>query len=140
MGWTNSHLHSFTINDERYGMKSDDYLEGEIDETDVTVIAALKDTDTFSYEYDFGDSWEHTVTVEAKMSSALGLKFAVCLDGENACPPEDCGGAYGFEHMLEALNDPSHEEHSDFVKWLGGSFDPTEFSIASTNAALQRLR
>ena len=73
-------------------------------------------------------------------TTPVALKFAVCLDGKNACPPEDCGGVYGYAHLLQVLTDPSHEEHEDFMTWIGGAFDPTVFDLAVTNAELQRLR
>ncbi len=70
----------------------------------------------------------------------LGLKFAVCLDGENACPPEDCGGTCGYAYLLKALTDPSHKEHDFLLEWVGGPFDPARFDLAEVNAAIQRLR
>jgi hypothetical protein len=140
MGWTDSHLHSFRIGAELFGMQFDDYPDEEIDEKSVTVVGAVKGHRRFVYEYDFGDSWEHDVVVEASWTMATGLKFAVCVDGQSACPPEDCGGPSGYALMLEALADPAHEEHDDFVRWLGGSFDPEAFDLAVANAALQRVR
>ena len=92
------------------------------------------------YEYDFGDSWEHDVVVEERATARLALKFAVCLDGQNACPPEDSGGGGGYEYMLASLADPADEEHDRYLEWLGGPFDPTAFSLAEVNGALQRLR
>lgn len=140
MGWTDSHLRSFTIGDALYGMHFDDYPEDEIDEKTVTVLRAVDGHRRFTYEYDFGDSWGHEVVVEAVTSSARGLKFAVCIDGEHACPPEDCGGVGGYAELLEVLGDPSHKDHDHFTQWVGESFDPTAFDLVSTNAALQQLR
>jgi hypothetical protein len=68
------------------------------------------------------------------------LKFAVCLDGQNACPPEDVGGAPGYAYFLEAIADPSHEEHDSYLEWVGGFFDPAEFDLASANALCQKVR
>ena len=140
MGWNDSHLHCFEIGDERYGSHFDDYPEDEIDEKTVTVTAALEGHSRFLYEYDFGDSWEHEVVVESTWTISTGLKFAVCIDGERACPPDDCGGPYGYAQMLDAAADPSHAEHDDVVRWLGGPFDPAAFDLAATNAALQQVR
>jgi hypothetical protein len=68
------------------------------------------------------------------------LRFAVCLDGANACPAEDCGGTGGYADLLEALADPSHPEHKQYRQWVARNFSPTTFNLASANAALQRLR
>jgi hypothetical protein len=140
MGWTDSHLHAFTIGDQRYGMHFDDYPEDEIDENEVSVMKAVGDHRRFVYEYDFGDSWEHTIVVEEVTRTTGGLKFAVCLDGQSACPPEDCGGAHGYAELLETLADPGHRDHARAVQWIGGSFDPASFDLASTNVSLQHLR
>lgn len=140
MGWTNSHLHCFRIGGELYGTQFDDYPDQELDESGFSAVQVLRDQTSFVYEYDFGDSWEHEVVVTGRTTMRLGLKFAVCLDGQNACPPEDCGGVHGFAQMLEAVADPAHDEHDHYVTWLGGEFDPTAFDLAATNAALQRIR
>jgi hypothetical protein len=140
MGWTNSHLHCFTIGGERFGPQFDDYPEDELDENEVSVLQAIGEHRHFSYEYDFGDSWEHSIVVEEHARLPRGLKHAVCVDGENACPPEDCHGAGGYAELLEAIADPTHEEHNDLMGWLGGEFDPTSFDLVAVNIALQRLR
>ena len=140
MGWTNSHLHAFEVGDRRYGMCFDEYPEGEIDEKEVTVLQALRDEQRFSYEYDFGDGWEHEVVIEALTWSYFGLKFGVCIDGQNACPPDDVGGAPGYAEFLEAISDPEDDEHDDYLEWVGGSFDPAGFDLGAANAALQRIR
>ena len=140
MGWTNSHLHCFTVGGERYGMQYDEYPEGEIDEKAVKVRRAIGACRTFRYEYDFGDSWDHEVVVEESVTSARGLKHAVCLDGEHACPPEDCGGTYGYRDLIAALADPSHPDHEELLDWVGGPFDPTAFDLVAANVALQGVR
>ena len=139
MGWTNSHLHAFTIGGERYGMHFDDYPEDEIDEKQVTVLRAIGEHRRFLYEYDFGDSWDHEVVVEDAVRLPWGLRYAVCLDGQNACPPEDCGGVGGYAELLEVLADPSHDEHDDLMQWVGGPFDPAFFDLVAVNVALQHL-
>ena len=72
LGWTDSHLHCFNIGSELYGMHFEDWVEDEIDEKDVTVLHALRDQRRFSYDYDFGDSWTHEVTVEDLHRTARG--------------------------------------------------------------------
>lgn len=140
MGWTNSHLHSFEIGAERFGPLDDDDPEGEIDEAGVSVLSAIGTHETFVYEYDLGDSWIHNVVVERVSRLGRGLKHAVCLGGENACPPEDCGGSRGYRHLLEVLADPTDPEYRDLFDWIGGPFNPTHFDVAEVNVALQRLR
>lgn len=140
MGWTNSHLHAFRMADALYGMQFDDYPEDELDEKEFTLAGVVGPGGRFVYEYDFGDSWEHEVTVENLTFSPSSLKFGVCLDGQNACPPEDVGGVPGYEQFLEAVADPLHEEHDNYLVWVGYKFDPEAFDVAAANAALQRVR
>jgi hypothetical protein len=140
MGWADSHLHSFRIGDKLFGMHFEDWAEDEIDEKSVTVLQSLGDEHRFFYDYDFGDSWEHEVVVEELTWTDIGLKFAVCLDGENACPPEDVGGTHGYSYFLEAIADPGHDEHDSYLDWVGGSFDPMEFDLAGVNALCQKVR
>lgn len=140
VGWTNSHLHAFRVGDVRYGMNFDEYPDGEIDEKQVTVLQALRDECRFVYDYDFGDGWEHDVVIEELSWIYLGLKFGVCIDGQNSCPPEDVGGRWGYTEFLEAIADPDHDEHERYLAWVGGSFDPAAFDLASANAALQKVR
>jgi hypothetical protein len=140
MGWEDRHLHSFEIDGARFGMQFDEVPEGELDEKDVTVLRAIGDTRRFTYEYDFGDSWRHEVVVESFFRSPRGLKFAVCVDGQNACPPEDCGGPPGYADVLEVLADPSHDEHEHMRGWVGGLIDAAEFDLAFANARLQTVR
>jgi hypothetical protein len=140
MGWTNSHLHAFRVGDRRYGMHVEDYPDHEIDERTVTALDVLQDEPGFDFDYDFGDGWEHEVAVEEILKSSIGMKYAVCLDGANACPPEDVGGASGYESFLRAICDPNHDEYQDYLSWIGEPFDPAAFNPAQTNALLQRLR
>jgi len=140
MGWSNSHLHAFMVGEKRYGMNFDEFPEGEIDEKTVTVLQALREERRFTFEYDFGDSWEHDIVIEELTWSNFGLKYAVCLDGANACPPDDVGGTWGYAEFLSAIADPTHDEHQSYLEWAGGSFDPTEFDLGEVNALLQKVR
>ena len=140
MGWSDSHLHVFIVGDATYGSRDEDAPPEELDETSVTVVKAIGDERRFVYEYDFGDGWEHEVVVEEITSSPVGLKFAVCLDGKNACPLEDCGGPGGYADLLAALADPTHAEHRALLEWAGGPIDAEAFDLSETNAMLQRVR
>jgi hypothetical protein len=140
MGWQNYHLHQFRVGDALYGMPLDEYPEEEIDEKGISVLHVFRDERRFFFDYDFGDGWEHEVVIEALTWSHFGLKFAVCIDGPNACPPEDVGGIPGYEEFLEVIADPTHEEHDRFVAWAGGSSDHGAFDLAGANALLQKVR
>jgi hypothetical protein len=144
IGWSDSHLHSFLIGGTSYGTADDDDLDDEdeeqVDETSITLLEALGRHDRFVYEYDFGDGWTHQITVETRLPQADRLRFAVCLAGQSACPPEDVGGPEGYRDFLVAMGDPAHEEHAQFLEWVGGSFDPDSFDIARVNVALQLIR
>ena len=140
MGWQDSHLHAFEIGGDSYGMQFDDYPDGELQEKDFTVVTAIGANERFIYEYDFGDSWDHEISVHRVWRMPKGLKFAVCLDGANACPPEDVGGPWGYQHLLAVLADPTHEEHAHLSSWIGRPIDPHEFDLGLVNARLQAVR
>ncbi len=88
------------------------------------------------YDYDFGDNWRHDVLVERiKLLDAEDLVAPQCLDGRQACPPEDCGGVSGYYELLEALRDPHHDDHERLRTWVGVHFDPELFSVQQLNSA-----
>lgn len=140
MGWQDYHLHSFEIGGSLYGTHIDDYPEEELDERTVTVERASKESRSFSYEYDFGDGWSHEIAVEKSWRTPQAPKWAVCLDGGGACPPEDCGGPGGYADLLDILADPTHDEYEHMLGWAGGLIDPEEFDLALVNARLQSVR
>jgi hypothetical protein len=78
--------------------------------------------------------------VEELTRSPSEVKFAVCLDDQNASPPEDIGGPSGYVHFLEAITNRDHDEHDGYHEWVGGSFDPSDFDLADTNARCQKIR
>lgn len=139
MGWQNSHLHQIEVGESLYGMHADDDSEEEIDEATVTAIDVLRGQRNFTFVYDLGDYWDHRVTVEEITWTDPPMYCAVCLGGENACPPEDSGGPEGYRYFLEALSDTGHEAHEQYAEWIGGTFDPGAFSVASANALLQEI-
>jgi hypothetical protein len=136
IGWEDYHLHVFDVDSVLYGDVEE--IEGQPlgDEATFTLARAADAVREFVYEYDFGDSWHHDIVIEQAMPSVrTGTPHLV--DGAGACPPEDCGGTGGFEHLLEVLADPSDEEHAEMLEWVGGSYDPGAFDIDSVNAALE---
>jgi hypothetical protein len=142
MGWQGGHLHAFTIGDTEYGEPDPDYpMSPPVEREDRTTLArALGPHTTFTYLYDFGDSWEHRVKVEKILPADPTLESPLCLAGANACPPEDVGGAPGYIEFLEAITDPKHEEHEAMLQWSGGRFDPTAFNIDEANARLSEIK
>jgi hypothetical protein len=142
MGWTDSHLHQFIDAPIIYSVPSgDDYSRVErLDERRFCLADILRQENAaFIYEYDFGDGWVHEVVVEKIRSADPKKKNAVCLDGENACPPEDCGGIWGYYELLKAVKNPKHKEHWQMLDWLGGQFDPGRFDLQKVNATLRGL-
>jgi hypothetical protein len=138
MGWTNSHLHQFIKNKEFYAEPSLEDEMGTIDYSKIKLSAMLKkEKDTFKYEYDFGDSWEHTLLLEKILPIDSNIKYPVCIDGKMNCPPEDCGGVWGYSDLLKILSDPKHEEYEDYIEWLGNDFDPNEFDLEEINMMLR---
>jgi Plasmid pRiA4b ORF-3-like protein len=114
--------------------------EEELHEAEFRLADVAHAGERFRYDYDFGDSWEHEVLVERADTIRPALKFAVCLDGANACPPEDCGGTGGYAELLEVLANPARGEHEQSRQWAREAFNPEAFDLAEANAALQRLR
>lgn len=146
MGWTDSHLHQFVAADDtRYAEPSpfgDPDWDDHITDTRQARIADILPAkgDQALYMYDFGDGWEHLIEVVAVRPLEPGEKTPRCLAGKRSCPPEDCGGPYGYPGLLATLADPSDPDHADMLEWLGGPFDPEAFELDEINAALKRLR
>ncbi|MDI3542707.1 MAG: hypothetical protein PWP57_310 [Candidatus Atribacteria bacterium] len=136
MGWQDYHLHQFemvnpaTGNLKLIGLPADDY-----DWTRATLAGwRQKIAQWFTpenkvavYLYDFGDGWEHKVELEKILPREAGVRYPICLGGERACPPEDCGGIPGYERLLEIISNPDDEEYEEMLMWLGGKFDPEQF-------------
>jgi hypothetical protein len=137
----NSHLHSFDIGGRQYGMAEEAEELEFIDEKGVKLERVLSESiRELSYEYDFGDSWDHQITVESKARAKPHRPYPLCIGGERACPPEDVGGDYGCEEFLQAIRDPKHEEHDNWLLWVGGFFDPEGFDANAVNHRLRKLR
>lgn len=144
MGWTNSHLHQFEIDGERYGdpeLLDDGFEDFECVDSTVAKISEIVPKDgkrfQFTYQYDFGDNWQHFVLFEGCLKAEKGGRYPQCVEGERACPPEDVGGVWGYAEFLEAIADSKHEQHDDFVEWAG-EFDPEEFDAAKATKAMRR--
>ena len=147
MGWTNSHLHVFRVGEMLYSDLRDNFREYEdcpeiLDEYKATLqqVAPLQ-KDVIIYEYDFGDSWHHQITVEKiPGADSDASNVAQCLGGARACPPEDCGGTWGYDNLLKILQNPRHEEHESMKEWLGHALDPGALDVKKVNTYLQKLK
>jgi hypothetical protein len=128
MGWENRHLYEFTINTLRF---ADSRLVDE-DFGDVTDVKTVLLEDVFPktrttaiYFYDFGDSWKHQVELIEVSHAPQNELLPSFVSGQNACPPEDCGGTFRYRELLEILTDPAQEEYESIVEWIGPKFNPT---------------
>ncbi len=141
MGWEDGHMHVFSTPRRDYGTPDSDL--GHADEDKVTLAEVLAEPGArMRYTYDFGDDWEHDVVLEKVLPPDRVARVS-CLAGKGACPPEDCGGAWGYASLKEVLADPDHEEHEDLLGWLGldsaADFDPALFRLDEVNARLSQL-
>ena len=135
MGWTDSHLYEFTIGKKRYTEYPASKEEG-LECGEYRLVDLIKQKGrTFSYLYDFGDFWNHLLTIEESRYSGTEI---TCLDGARACPPEDIGGVSGYDNFCSALLDPHHEEHESCMEWSGGDYDSEEFKTPAVNWELTK--
>ena len=169
MPWEDYHLYEFTVGrSQRWALPDPDgemfgpgpvdarkvtleeVLEGQVDDAPkragrLGVLAAellaakpAKPIKSLKYLYDFGDGWEHSIKVEA-ITEALGVTYPRLVDAKGRCPPEDCGGAPGYEHYLQAIAGPKRQDHKDLIAWRGPGFDPSTVDVAEIEAALTKL-
>lgn len=124
MGWEGYHLHEFSDS-----------------EDEAMTLAELIEDDLFSfgYLYDFGYMWQHEIKVEKKLVREPEQTYPVCLAGKRACPPEDCGGDWGYAHLLRVLKNPRHSQYEERMEWVGSEFDPKAFDLEEVNQALKEL-
>ena len=128
MGWENGHLHQFLVGEAIYSENEPEFeYEPEVRPTTAKLSKVFSDTKQFIYEYDFGDGWRHEVALEKALKPDDSFHYPICIGGENACPPEDCGGLGGFYSMMEQMENPDDEEHNSTKTWFGGFFDPHSF-------------
>lgn len=137
--WDDQHLHFFERAGVRYGIPDGDESRVE-DQSGIRVSQLVSEPgESLRYVYDFTNWWEHRLELHAVRPFATGEVVPRCVDGARAGPPEDCGGASGFRHLLEVLAEPAHPEHADVVAWLDGYYHPQAFSVAATNDRLERF-
>jgi hypothetical protein len=143
MGWLDYHLHEFDIEGRRYGIPDADLPpEGDFTIPEERVI--LGDLSRvgvrhFTYGYDFGDGWMHSVTIESMAPAEPGVFYPRCTDGRRAAVPEDCGGVSGFAEFMEAMASTKHPEHAELKSWYGGDYDPAAFSAEEISRVLRAV-
>lgn len=145
MGWQLSHLYEFEFRGQRYtfvppvddGWDNDDESE-DADSVRISELLPANQRLQLRYLYDFGDSWEHVVKLEKVLSTAPGTRYPQCLAGARACPPEDCGGIYGYFDFVEAISDPKHERHDELLDWHG-PYNPEAFDPSAATKSMRRF-
>ena len=143
MGWFDYHLWAFTIGTQRYGLPADEDdgwgHEPPADATKVRQRDVLRSRKTvIGYLYDFGDGWEHRLTVTNIRAGEPATSYPRHVGDERNAPPEDCGGIPGFYHMPDALADPNHTDHAEVAAWLD-EYDPDAIDELPIKCALSRI-
>ena len=142
MGWHGWHLYSFCIGNSLYGdgdgdvdFDEDDFGLMDCIDSEKTMLSNVvyKNKQKFKYKYDFDDKWQHTILIEKILPFDDYQDYPVCIKGKRACPPEECGGIWGYKNFLEAISDKKHIEHEKLLEWAGGEFDPEEFDLDEIN-------
>lgn len=148
MGWTNKHVHEFTIDKRHYGLPFEDYDEYSDTHTKDEGRFYLRDFSPqaikrFSFEYDFKAKWMHMIELEKMLEPKHNVKLPVCLKGAGKCPPEDCGGQRGYKNFLEVIGNPKHPDYKRMVEWSahhsGGNYNPEEFDADLINSQFTHL-
>jgi hypothetical protein len=143
MGWHGGHLHEFVVGRVHYGIPDEDWPNPEpfVDERRVRLNTLVESgAKRFTFLYDFGDGWEHTIKIEDLVMPENEGKRIRCLAGENACPPEDVGGAHAYFDFVAAIRDPTHAEHDSYLRWVGGNFDPSAFDLDDVDDRLSTIK
>ncbi len=133
LGWENYHLHTFTVGEEEFGPRDPELMLDCGDERTVTLGELTDIGARFRYTYDFGDNWEHEITVEDLLDPDPDTHYPILLAAKGACPPEDCGGTWGYADLKAILADPNDEQHEERLEWLGldnaSEFDPNTVTL-----------
>ncbi|MEM9919673.1 MAG: plasmid pRiA4b ORF-3 family protein [Bacteroidota bacterium] len=136
MGWMNGHLHHFIVDGEFYNPPSE-WDEFGNDYTGIKVKDILvEEGQNIRYEYDFGDSWLHQIKLEKIKKKGEKVSYPRCIKGKRACPPEDCGGIWGYMELVQIMKNKKHESYEDMYEWLGRELTPEHFEIERVNDKL----
>ena len=141
MGWEDRHLHEFRLLDSRdeptsIGIPTDmDDANRPFTPGWKISLAEIFESRSWHalpmlYAYDFGDDWAHVLVHEGIEPALASLTYPRCVAGARRCPPEDCGGVHGYEEFLKAIANRKHPEHASMLEWVGGTYDPDDFTPA----------
>jgi hypothetical protein len=140
MGWSNYHLYQFNKADQCIADPSFIEYRKVLDSKKIKLNKIFNEEgQKIDYEYDFGDGWMHTIKLEKILPIQLNKTYPVCIRGKRSCPPEDCGGIWGYENLKDIMSDKKHPEYKEMKRWLGGVFDPEEFNLEDVNTELMDL-
>lgn len=146
MGWSDSHLHQFTIGDREFGEPSEDDEDFGIEILDDRKFylnrLILGKNFKFDYWYDFGDNWYHNIVIEKILPLEKSENYPFCVAGKRACPPEDVGGVGGYEKLLHAMQNPDNLEdewEQELLEWVDGDFEPEYFNPEEINKNLKKV-
>jgi hypothetical protein len=142
MLFENYHLFRFDIGESSYGIRfDDDYQDPPTREAGNLRLAKLieRGITTFTYTYDFGDDWRHSIVIEEVRPADPAIDYPRFVDGARRAPPEDVGGPPGFEEFLEAMAKPRHPEHKSVLQWYGHPFDPEDIGSHEIRARMAKL-
>lgn len=142
MGWTDTHLYEFRAAGASWGVPDPDGSEdGPMPAKKTTLQKVIENTGvkTIQYIYDFGDDWDHGIRIERVNEATPAVVYPRLLKASGACPPEDIGGAPGYEDFIKAIADPDHEQHDDMVRWSGGTSDPEDAGVDMIVERFDRL-
>ena len=142
MGWTKSHLYELRARDIGWGIPDPDFSSGPLDARKARLLDVLEDTGvkTLRYIYDFGDGWEHTIKIERIVAAVPGVTYPRLIEAVGRCPPEDVGGPWGYEELLAAKADPTHERRAEFAEWMNlDAFDPNAVAVHARVHAVEAL-
>lgn len=140
MGWLGGHLHAYEAGGTTYELPDEDIGFGlrTVDERKARLNKVLPNVGAkMRFDYDFGDGWSHDIIVEAIKPAVADVEYPRCVTGKRACPPDDCGGPWGYGQLLEILANPDHHEYAERVEWLGGPFSPEAFDANETTEVMR---
>ena len=145
-GWKGYHLFHFAerkYGSNQIGIETPDYRNEELLKADEVILSEIFEEpgDKFVYVYDFGDDWVHLIKLEKIIDEKIAK--AQCISGKGACPPEDCGGPWGYADLKKSLKLRGTPKLDELREWLkrtnNEKFDINAFDAEKVNALLSKI-